>query len=303
MSKINPFLNPLSFNVRQGATSEQSLYHDLAQEITEVAGIPIWYILRELVNYEGNAFFEDTMSEYRKAYPLTVYFENPKEGYDESNTIMAKLGVRFINYVTFQIPMMNFMRETKLARPREGDVICITAWKNHTDQSPATSGFPTTFFQVKDVAMDKKGYNNFGDVFWFTCKCEQWNYSNQTVETGNPDIDEMFGLMKNQTDSGRTKNDPIDDSEVISKLGNEIIDWSPDHPFGTEDDDYNPSIKPDEPGDIEIYDGNYSVVPARTEQILNTKNKKLIDDINVTEIPYYEVDNNDGGKTYIISKG
>lgn len=238
MSKINPFLNPLSFNVRQGATSEQSLYHDLAQEITEVAGIPIWYILRELVNYEGNAFFEDAMSEYRKAYPLTVYFENPKEGYDESNTIMAKLGVRFINYVTFQIPMMNFMKETKLSRPREGDVICITAWKNHTDQSPATSGFPTTFFQVKDVAMDKKGYNNFGDVFWFTCKCEQWNYSNQTVETGNPDIDEMFGLMKNQTDSGRTKNDPIDDSEVIAKLGNEIIDWSPDHPFGTEDDIY-----------------------------------------------------------------
>lgn len=238
MAKINPFLNPLAFNVRQGTTSEQSLYHDLAQEITEVAGIPIWYILRELVNYEGNAFFEDTMSEYKKAYRLTVYFENPKDGYDDSNTIMAKLGVRFLNYATFQIPIMNFMQETKLPRPREGDVICIPALKNHHEESPAVSGFPATFFQVKEVAMDKKGYNNFGDVFWFTCKCEQWNYSNQTVETGNPDIDAMFGLMKNQSDTGRTKNDPIDDSKILAKLGNEIIDWSPDHPFGSEDDIY-----------------------------------------------------------------
>ena len=100
---------------------------------------------------------------------------------------------------------------------------------------------------------------------------------------------------------GNVINDKWDDSDLMQELSDQIIEWSPDHPFGTEGD-YKPITKPDEPGDIEIYDGKYSVVPTRSEQILNTKDKKLIDDISVTEIPYYEVDNNDGGTTYIISK-
>lgn len=300
MSQINPFLNPLSFNFKSEETSEQSLYHDLAQEITDMWGIPVYYIKRELVNFEKNPFGEDALSDYNKAFKLTAYFQNPKDGFDESSTLYEKFGLRLLNYSTFLLPIKDFRNQTKIYRPNEGDIICLENWKEYPDYGSG-AGRPAEFFEIKEVSLAQKGFDDIGDVYWFTVKCEQWNYSNQIVNTGIANIDNGVSKTTNQDNLGNVVNDKWDDSELMQELSNQIIEWSPDHPFGTEGE-YKPIIKPDEPGDIEIYDGNYSVVPTRSEQILNTKDKKLIDDINVTEIPYYEVDNNDGGTTYIISK-
>lgn len=300
MSQINPFLNPLSFNLKTEETTEQSLYHDLAKEITDMWGIPVYYIKRELVNFENNPFGEDALSDYNKAFKLTAYFENPKDVFDESSTLYEKFGLRLLGYSTFLLPIKDFRNITQLYRPNEGDIICVENWKEYPEYD-ADAGRPAVFFEIKEVALNQKGFDGFGDVYWFTAKCEQWNYSNQIVNTGIKTIDSIYQKTTNQDDAGNVINDKWDDSDLMQELSDQIIEWSPDHPFGTEGD-YKPIPKPDEPGDIEIYDGNYSVVPARHEQILNTKDKKLIDDINVTEIPYYEVDNNDGGTTYIISK-
>lgn len=300
MSQINPFLNPLSFNFKSEETSEQSLYHDLAQEITDMWGIPVYYIKRELVNFEKNPFGEDALSDYNEAFKLTAYFQNPKDGFDESSTLYEKFGLRLLNYSTFLLPIKDFRNQTKIYRPNEGDIICLENWKEYPDYGSG-AGRPAEFFEIKEVSLAQKGFDDIGDVYWFTVKCEQWNYSNQIVNTGIANIDNGISNTTNQDNLGNVVNDKWDDSELMQELSDQIIEWSPDHPFGTEGE-YKPIIKPDEPGDIEIYDGNYSVVPTRSEQILNTKDKKLIDDINVTEIPYYEVDNNDGGTTYIISK-
>lgn len=300
MSQINPFLNPLSFNFKSEETSEQSLYHDLAQEITDMWGIPVYYIKRELVNFEKNPFGEDALSDYNEAFKLTAYFQNPKDGFDESSTLYEKFGLRLLNYSTFLLPIKDFRNQTKIYRPNEGDIICLENWKEYPDYGSG-AGRPAEFFEIKEVSLAQKGFDDIGDVYWFTVKCEQWNYSNQIVNTGIACIDNGISNTTNQDNLGNVINDKWDDSELMQELSDQIIEWSPDHPFGTEGE-YKPIIKPDEPGDIEIYDGNYSVVPTRSEQILNTKDKKLIDDINVTEIPYYEVDNNDGGTTYIISK-
>lgn len=300
MSQINPFLNPLSFNFKSEETTEQTLYHDLAQEITDMWGIPVYYIKRELVNFEKNPFGEDALSDYNEAFKLTAYFQNPKDGFDESSTLYEKFGLRLLNYSTFLLPIKDFRNQTKIYRPNEGDIICLENWKEYPDYGSG-AGRPAEFFEIKEVSLAQKGFDDIGDVYWFTVKCEQWNYSNQIVNTGIANIDNGISNTTNQDNLGNVVNDKWDDSELMQELSDQIIEWSPDHPFGTEGE-YKPIIKPDEPGDIEIYDGNYSVVPTRSEQILNTKDKKLIDDINVTEIPYYEVDNNDGGTTYIISK-
>lgn len=42
------------------------------------------------------------------------------------------------------------------------------------------------------------------------------------------------------------------------------------------------------------YAGNYEVTPKTTEQILETKDKKMKDDVSVLAIPYFEVGNTDG---------
>lgn len=49
----------------------------------------------------------------------------------------------------------------------------------------------------------------------------------------------------------------------------------------------------------EPYEGEYTVIPAVTEQTLETREKLLADNITVKEIPYYEV-SNPTGTTVII---
>lgn len=51
---------------------------------------------------------------------------------------------------------------------------------------------------------------------------------------------------------------------------------------------------------IERYDGAYEVTPSKDEEILETKNKKLINDITVHAVPYSEVSNISGGYTVTI---
>lgn len=51
-----------------------------------------------------------------------------------------------------------------------------------------------------------------------------------------------------------------------------------------------------------VYDGDYSVIPlAFQETILPTKDTKLIENIIVKEIPYYETSNPSGGNTVYIA--
>ena len=50
----------------------------------------------------------------------------------------------------------------------------------------------------------------------------------------------------------------------------------------------------------EEYKGEYVVTPKVTEQSLPTKEKVLIEDITIKEIPFYNVSNASGGNTVYI---
>lgn len=53
----------------------------------------------------------------------------------------------------------------------------------------------------------------------------------------------------------------------------------------------------------DIYDGDYIVVPkAHSEQILETAQKLVLEDITVTKIPYHETSNLFDGKTVFIAE-
>lgn len=50
------------------------------------------------------------------------------------------------------------------------------------------------------------------------------------------------------------------------------------------------------------YKGTYEITPKANEtQVLETKNKLLNDNVKINKIPYYEVSNNENGKTVIIA--
>lgn len=48
------------------------------------------------------------------------------------------------------------------------------------------------------------------------------------------------------------------------------------------------------------YEGNYQVIPSQQEQILPTKQRKLLDDVSILAIPYFETSNVEGGNTVYI---
>lgn len=52
----------------------------------------------------------------------------------------------------------------------------------------------------------------------------------------------------------------------------------------------------------EPYDGEYVVTPKVVEQTLPTKDKVLVDDITIKEVPVYRVSNPSGGTTVYIAK-
>lgn len=51
---------------------------------------------------------------------------------------------------------------------------------------------------------------------------------------------------------------------------------------------------------MDEYDGEYLVTPSNIPQTLETAEKYLRQNVEVTEVPYYEVTNNAGGITAII---
>lgn len=53
-------------------------------------------------------------------------------------------------------------------------------------------------------------------------------------------------------------------------------------------------------GYLEPYMGPYEATPKVTEQVLATKNKRMVDDVTIYEIPYHETSNQSGGYTAII---
>ena len=50
----------------------------------------------------------------------------------------------------------------------------------------------------------------------------------------------------------------------------------------------------------ESYDGSYEVTPTIGRQILQTKNKTMVNDLTIKSIPYSESDNSAGGITVTI---
>lgn len=48
------------------------------------------------------------------------------------------------------------------------------------------------------------------------------------------------------------------------------------------------------------YTGSYTVTPKVTQVVLPTKNKSMVNDVTVFQIPFKEVDNPSGGKTVTI---
>jgi hypothetical protein len=226
-------------------TKEQWLYDSLVRESIDIYGEEMMYIPRTLTNYDP-VYGADDQSSYSQAIMIPIYIENVK-GFGGDGTLMGKFGIEVRDRMSFSVSQSVFSEEvgtvTNQTRPNEGDLVF----------------FPLNnkCFQIKYVEKFEMFYP-LGALYTWKMECELFEYSNEIMNTGIPQIDSLqkqfsqivtgqAGLLKTETNKpiltensfyimteglpGDPKPLPGDDSEEIEKEAAEFVDFSIEDPF------------------------------------------------------------------------
>jgi len=225
-----------------GASQEQELLNSLIMESIRIYGIDCWYIPRKLNNFD-QIYGADDQSSYEQAILFEMYIES-FDGFKGDGNFMSKFGIEIRDQVTFAFAMRVFDDEvstiTTQPRPNEGDLIYYPLNKK--------------CFQIKYVEKFEMHYP-LGKLYLWRINTELFEYSNERISTGIPEIDSLqkkFDInaidwtLKTELDEmiltedsdyivleGSTTSDliPGDDSEEIQKESDIFVDFSISDPF------------------------------------------------------------------------
>lgn len=162
-------------------TQEQLLVEELVIESMQIHGMDVFYLSRTSRDEPDYLFGEDTLKQYRHAYPMEMYLENVT-GMDGEGDFMSKFGLEIRDEVTLLMSRRRFSATVPLNRPREGDLVYIPLLKNF---------FEVTFVEHEnDQAMFYTlGRGRGGNVYVYALKLKQYYFSEEIIETGISEID------------------------------------------------------------------------------------------------------------------
>ena len=175
---VNPYF-------RRNKKGEQALVESLTTEAIKIHGHEMIYIPREKVTED--LILGEEISRFTDSNRIEMYFDNPEgfEGDDE----MSRFGLDIRESATFIVSRKRFMEVMghnedirHIGRPREGDLIYFD--------------YPTQMFEIKFVHHENPFYP-LGDRYSFRLICEAFKYSNEEVNTGESEIDD---LTKNESE-------------------------------------------------------------------------------------------------------
>ena len=170
-----------------GSAQEQKFIENLVVESIEIYGQDIYYVPRTIVN-KDTVFGEDSDSQFDTAKPIRAYVNNA-EGWEGQGELLSKFGVRIEDKTTFIFSRDKFKEHVDDStvlnvegRPNEGDLI----W------------FPTTkhLFQIMFVEAEKPFYQ-LGKGYVWECQCELFEYSDEEIDTGITDLDNIETAFAN----------------------------------------------------------------------------------------------------------
>lgn len=222
---------------------EQQLIEDLVTESIRIYGMDMYYVPRTLVSYD-DVFQEDDMSEYNKAIPIEMYIKNI-DGFGGDGDFLSKFNIQIRDTITFTVSRRTFYEEVSssngiIERPREGDLIYFPLNRKT---------FKITFVEHESV------FYQLGSLQVWDLKCELFEYSNERLNTGIPDIDRIeqeysitsdpLAILtdKKETivdDTGQSilqaaynldDIDPLAQNEEFEDIGSSFIDFSQIDPF------------------------------------------------------------------------
>lgn len=175
---------------------EQSLVNSLIKEAIHINGLDMIYIPRVAVALD-KIYGEDVLSSFLKTFEMVMYVES-SESFGGNNSFLGGFGLELNERVTFILSRDVFTEvvsnspenDTGLTMPNEGDLI----------YSPTMN----KVFEIMDIEEYQLFYQ-LGKQYTYKLTCELWDYSNETVSTGLPEID------------NKNKNDILQSYEIILK--------------------------------------------------------------------------------------
>ncbi len=229
-------------------SNEQELLDDLVVESVSIYGIDVYYVARDLNNFDI-IYGEDDSSSYSKTWQVAVYLKDVF-GYSGDKQLMSKLaGLEIRDQIVLSMPNRSFekeiQREVGYARPHEGDLIYFP--------------FNQTIFQIKFVNQNEMFFQ-LGTIHSWELTCELFEYSAEKFDTGIPQIDALQkGSSANLFDWALRADDGtpltteagdylltdnynlaviniIADNAEINKESDTFLDWTEDDPFNDETD-------------------------------------------------------------------
>lgn len=218
--------------------TEQDLLESLVVESISIYGIDCYYIPRQYNNYD-QLYGTDTQSTYTNFWQIAIYMNTPL-GFTGDREFMSKFaGLEIRDQLRFSIPRYTFdqviagdslfpplplneSQEFGSNRPREGDLIFFP--------------FNRKLFQIKFVNKTEMFWQ-LGKLYTWEVTTELFEYSNETIQTGIPDIDRImkvgnFDMLQFQlTDLNGTPIllDPYSDYWLVDQYAKQNIQITEDN--------------------------------------------------------------------------
>jgi len=154
--------------------AEQELINDLTSEVIKIHGMDVFYIPRTVVK-EDLIIGEDVLSKFTTAYEIEMYLKGT-EGFGGEGDLVSKFGLDVRDEVIFTVHKDRFNLATDMDKPLEGDLVFL----------PINKGL----FEIKFVEHEQPFYQA-GKNYSFDITCELYQYSQEQLETGITDIDNI----------------------------------------------------------------------------------------------------------------
>ena len=173
-------------------TPEQLLVENLVIEALQIYGMDAYYLPRTTRDQVDYLFGEDTLKEYRSAYPLEMYLEN-FTGMEGESDFISKFGLEIKSEISLLVSRLRFRYTVNgYTRPREGDLVYI----------PMVTGlFEITHVEhEKDQAMFYTlGRGRGGNVYVYGLRLKQYVFSSEIIQTGIAEIDNSMRVYYPRT--------------------------------------------------------------------------------------------------------
>lgn len=167
-------------NFNPAKMNEQRLFEDLITESISIMGHDVFYMPREQWDQTDQIFGENVNARFEHAFKIDMYILNV-DGFQSDGEFFSKFGLEIRDNSNFVVSRRTFLKHipsTLAERPREGDLIYVPLMNKI---------FEITY--VEDKTLFYTGGNRL--PYMYELRCETFRYSNETLETGIEEVDEI----------------------------------------------------------------------------------------------------------------